>query len=230
MKTFVLCSLLLRLGCVFFVSNLFAMSVDFEQSLAPFSNTGEYQFKRYSGSTPSGHTGPSFGARGTKSYIYLETSKGSAHTASDQAVLYLNKFRPKNLSFYYHMFGTDMGTLSVEVYSDGIWYEIFSVSGQQHTSSTEDWKKASFSLQKFVDEVRIRFVGTAAGGYRGDMALDEIVITEREYQVIDFEKGMGQTVNTGDFLFRHHSGKTPSGNTGPNIRRAYYGRSNINCS
>lgn len=191
------------------------MVVDFENGTTPFSNIGAYPFKHHSGSTPSNRTGPSSGALGSNYYIYLETSLGSAYNPSDQAILSLTNIRAQNLSFYYHMFGSDMGTLSVEVYSDGIWFEVFSVSGQQQSSHTESWKKAYVSLSKFVDEVHIRFIGKASGGYRGDMALDEIFIDEREYQAIDFETELGEVRNIGSFSFKRHSGKTPSRYTGP---------------
>ena len=53
------------------------------------------------------------------------------------------------LEFWYHMYGSSMGTLSVEVSSVGSdqpWVSVWSVSGQQQLSTAEDWRHAVVPL------------------------------------------------------------------------------------
>lgn len=49
----------------------------------------------------------------------------------------------RTLMFRYHMYGTGIGTLNVDVLHDGIWHDsIWSLSGQQHTSAGEAYAEA----------------------------------------------------------------------------------------
>ena len=135
---------------------------------------------RNSEGTSSSNTGPHGGANGTEWYAYMETSDGFAYSAGDTAILEGPNIDGSNrsLSFYYHMYGWDMGTLNVDVYSGGIWTNgVWSISGQQHTSSTAPYTSAVVDLSAFTGIIKIRFRGVAAGGFKGDMAIDEIVIS-----------------------------------------------------
>jgi YD repeat-containing protein len=141
-------------------------------------------FERRSGATPSSGTGPSSGAEGSNYYIFLESSSGSAYDYNDTAYLetgsvwYSTVENATSMSFYYHMYGADIGTLAVEVYANGSWRRIWNLSGQQHSSSTASWSKESINLDIIKSSLgsfnSVRFVAVASGGYRGDMAIDKI--------------------------------------------------------
>ncbi len=153
----------------------------FEAGLGHWSNSSSGDNKdwsRDSGGTPSSGTGPSAGADGSLNYVYLETSNGAAYSAGDTAILLSPALSNDNLhiAFQYHMFGSDMGALSLDILSAGTWInDIWSITGQQHGSNGEAYSAVDIDLSSY-SVAQVRFRATAAGGYRGDMALDGIVI------------------------------------------------------
>ncbi len=159
---------------------------DFETDFGNWTNvTGDKDnWYRRQGSTPSRSTGPNHDntigdASGT--YIYMETSSGYCYSSGDEARLEGPELDADtysmDLSFYYHMYGSNMGTLNVDVY-DGTWHNgVWSITGQQHSSSGAAYTKATVGLDDYTGTIKIRFRGVAAGSYRGDMAIDDIEIT-----------------------------------------------------
>ncbi|MBN1766119.1 MAG: carbohydrate binding domain-containing protein [Sedimentisphaerales bacterium] len=159
----------------------------FESGFGEWVNvTGEdsHDWTRNSGSTPSSDTGPDSGVYDSTWYVYLETSGagGGAYYAGDTAILEgpeIPDAPARGLSFYYHMYGADTGTLYVDVYHEGSWHNgIWSISGQQHTSSSDEYTQAIVGLKYYPGTIRIRLRVVAAGGYLGDMAIDNIVVDE----------------------------------------------------
>ena len=129
-------------------------------------------------STPTLNTGPSFANSGLN-FFYLESSGGGAGLSADLISPEINIASLTNptLGFHYHMFGSDMGALSVEVTDDGgqTWQLIWSVSGQQHNSELSGWTEEIMPLINFADTIQIKFTGTDINvGHLGDMALDDI--------------------------------------------------------
>lgn len=158
------------------------LSDNFEAGLGDWSNIAgdTADWTRDSGGTPSSGTGPAGGANGSTWYVYLETSVGGANTAGDTAYLEsaFIEGSSRTLTFFYHMYGTDMGTLNVDVFHDGSWSNgVWSLSGQQQTSNGEAYTQATVNLGAYSGAIRLRFRGVAAGGYRGDMAIDDVVVT-----------------------------------------------------
>jgi len=157
---------------------------DFESGFVNWVNiTGEdtHDWTRNSGGTSSDNTGPSGGANGSTWYVYLECSPnlGGADTAGDNAILESPEIggTGRVLRFYYHMYGSNMGILNVDVFDDAWNDAVWSISGQQHTSSSEAYTQATVDLSSYTDPIRIRLRGVAAGGIRGDMAIDNIEVT-----------------------------------------------------
>lgn len=161
---------------------------DFESGFGTWSNvTGDDtdEWLRDSGLTPTGQslgtTGPNGGANGSTWYVYFETSAGYANSAGETAILESPEIDGLNrvLTFYYHMYGSDIGTLNVDVY-DGTWHSgIWSRSGAQHTSTSDPYTQATVDLDSYSGPIQIRLRAAAAGGYLGDMAIDEIEVTGR---------------------------------------------------
>lgn len=160
-------------------------TVDFESGFGNWVNlTGEdnQDWLRNSGGTLTPNTGPSGGANGTVWYAYLETSPGWAYMPGDTAILEspLLYGTQRRLTFYYHMYGAEIGSLFVDVEHNGTWqYGVWSRSGQQHTSNNEPYSQAVVDLSGFTGPIRIRIRAVAAGGSRGDIAVDEITVTGR---------------------------------------------------
>jgi YD repeat-containing protein len=149
----------------------------FESDLQGWVNTGGEDWLRNANGTLSGYTGPS--AAGSSSYyLYLETSSNAAYYSGDEATIESPTLGldPAGVEFKYHMYGSDMGSLYLEVFENNQWIEVWSVSGQQQTSSAAAWLQANVILDEPANTSKIRFRGVAAGGYKGDMAIDHVFI------------------------------------------------------
>ncbi|WP_057830739.1 DUF1554 domain-containing protein [Colwellia sp. TT2012] len=152
---------------------------DFELGIGDWTNVtvaDNNDWTRRSGSTPSSNTGPSSGSN-SANYIYLETSTGRAYTSGDSAIFQSPTFIGGNihLDFDYHMYGENIGTLAVDVYSNGDWIDLWSVSGQQQVNLSEYYQHQQINFSGY-DITQIRFRATAVGGYLGDIALDNLKI------------------------------------------------------
>ncbi|MBK9175274.1 MAG: putative Ig domain-containing protein [Flavobacteriales bacterium] len=132
-----------------------------------------------SGSTPTSNTGPSGDhTTGTGNYLFTESS--SPNNPARTAELYgpcidLEPYGSAELTFWYHLWGTAMGSLHVDVWNGSAWAtSLWSRTGNQGNS----WQQGSLSLNAYVGgTVRIRFRGITGSGATSDMAIDDILIT-----------------------------------------------------
>ena len=131
---------------------------------------------RDSGQTPSSGTGPGRAASGAY-FAYFETS--SPVNTGHEATLESPSFDASNsrLSFRYHMYGSSMGSLYVDVYSNGSWNSVWEQTGQQHTGIWSSWTEAEIDLSSYSGDIKIRFRGIDGNSYRGDMAVDDIEVS-----------------------------------------------------
>ncbi|MEM6830191.1 MAG: T9SS type A sorting domain-containing protein, partial [Bacteroidota bacterium] len=139
-------------------------------------------WRRNSGTTPSSGTGPEAAIEGTY-YLHLEASDNSSEEAigpDATAILEsecfdLSQETEAVFSFQYHMYGEDIGTLTLQATSDGTsWIDLWTRAGEQGNS----WKKVNLNLDSFVGGgVRFRIVGTTGGDFQGDLAIDDLTIT-----------------------------------------------------
>ena len=138
----------------------------------------------WSGGTGTGGSGPNSAHSGDY-YVYYEVS---GVPANDQAILVgpsfdLNGANAPELCFYYHMYGSAMGTLELQVESpvgSANWTTVWTESGQQHGSSSADYTQACVDLSAYTNQtLRPRFVGTHLLNSQpwGDMAFDLITLT-----------------------------------------------------
>lgn len=172
-----------------FTTSRILNKTDFETDFGEWINVSGVDSNDWSigsGKTPSGSTGPSSGANGSSRYAYLETSTsaGGADDPGDTAFLESPEFEfgyGRELSFYYHMYGDTMGSLNVDVYSGGSWSNaVWSISGEQQTDDTDPYTQAIVDLSSFSGPIKLRIRGVAAGGYRGDMAIDSIKVVSND--------------------------------------------------
>lgn len=130
-------------------------------------------------STPTGSTGPQNGADSSY-FVFTEASGNDSYRIAEiDRVFDFSRFQSTELQFKYHMYGEDMGSLSVDVY-DGTWHDnVWKRIGEQHTSATEAWSSATVDLSEFAakDGVRIRFRGITGTSFYSDMAIDSVSIT-----------------------------------------------------
>ena len=130
-------------------------------------------------STASSSTGPSGPSSGTGTYIYLETSGGSAGDIAALTGPCLDLSSITNsiiLSYKYHMYGSSMGNLYTDVMIGGLWQCIDTIQGQQQTAEADPWLTNVLLLTNNVEKIRFR--GEKGSSYTGDMAIDDILIKE----------------------------------------------------
>ena len=170
------------------------------------SNGGidDIDWRTNNGGTASAATGPSSDFTtgiNTGKYLYLESSGScefnEAHLISP--CLSLSNSTSPLLSFYYHMYGADMGTLNVDIF-DGIeWHNSImpELSGNQGNS----WREQTIDLSAFSgDTILIRFRGVTGADFTSDIAIDNIEVkdTSKTAPVVAFSNNSGNESCIGD--------------------------------
>ncbi len=197
----------------------FPWSSSVDQNLGIFEQvTGIDQFNwtRQSGGTPTQQTGPDAAYHGSH-YWYTRASSGNspyktAMLKTTKCLTLTNMSNPV-FEFYYHMYGNQMGSLSVEISQDNEqnWVTVWTVSGNQGNQ----WLKAVVDLLPYrTPHTKIRIKGTTGTGSRSDMAIDALYIGEASgnlyQQEIDIVQAPGMTVypnpSTGWFELRMDEG------------------------
>mmetsp|Transcript_98214 Transcript_98214/g.174853 ORF Transcript_98214/g.174853 Transcript_98214/m.174853 type:complete len:498 (+) Transcript_98214:35-1528(+) len=166
-------------------------SCDFETDLCGWQPTGLYKWKIGGGTAKTPETGPRAAHGGTgyalvdasginnpsKKFLLDSPALQSGATADTQTVLY----------FWYHMQGTNMGSLKLICDADtegGKKIEPFSKSGDQG----QGWKKGMVE----VPPTQCTFEATTGSSEKSDIALDDIVLYQVEDQAFtcDFETNL----------------------------------------
>ncbi len=160
----------------------------FESSFSNWTNVNgdTNNWTRNSNGTSSSGTGPSRGAKGSSSYMYLETSSNGAYYLGNTAYFESPMLIESNLllGFQYHMFGSNIGSLSVDILVNGEWIQdIWFIEEQQQNSNAADYEDIEINLSEY-NVSKIRFRATAIGGYRGDLAIDNIFIINQNHNFI----------------------------------------------
>lgn len=135
-----------------------------------------------SGGTPSFSTGPSVDhtlGTGSGNYLYMEVSSGwcqnpnpgsTSIIESDDLDADTNNY---TIDFWYHMYGSTIGTLSLEVDNGTANTTVWSLTGAQG----DTWYNQNVNLGNYTGTIKLRFKGVQAGQYFSDFALDDINIT-----------------------------------------------------
>ncbi|MCH2022627.1 MAG: GEVED domain-containing protein [Saprospiraceae bacterium] len=173
-------SVVIQQGNSCFTVNSYPYTQSFENNLSGWvqDNADSIDWSFNSGSTPSQSTGPSSASDGNE-YIYIEASAPNypAKTANLLSPCFdLTPLDNPSLTFAYHMYGADMGTLDLEISIGGAnWSNIWSISGNQGNS----WIPFYLDLSPYTNEtdVRFRFNGTTGTDYTSDICIDAIGIS-----------------------------------------------------
>ncbi|NQZ77732.1 MAG: S8 family serine peptidase, partial [Ekhidna sp.] len=132
--------------------------------------------------TPSSNTGPSSAVEGSF-YMFLEAStNNSAGQIGNNATAILESdcfdlsgVTGAAFSFQHHMFGNNVGSISVQASIDGAtWNTLYNQSGNQGNQ----WNAVEVSLDSYVGgDVKLRIVGTTGNGWSSDIAIDDLALT-----------------------------------------------------
>ena len=163
---------------------------DFETVLTPAipanwtTNTqANFNWRSAINFTLSGNTGPN-----SSDGHFLYTEASGQTTNRDDALLEspcisLSGLNNYSLSFDYHKHGADMGDLLIDVFDGARWINaVSSINGQTHPNQNNPWLKDSIDLNAYANRtIQLRFRGTYNGGFRGDMAIDNVLLSDTSF-------------------------------------------------
>ena len=142
----------------------------------PYS--GPFRWTAIDGATPSSSTGPS-GAHNGSMYAYAEASGSNDGDVAEivSPVFDMTSLTQPQLSFYYHMYGADMGSLSVDTFDGSTWTnDVWTVSGEQQSSDSDPWLEGTVTFANTVTQIRFRAI--RGSGFNSDIAVDDVLIQE----------------------------------------------------
>ena len=170
---------------------------------------GDCTWIRNQDNTPSNSTGPC-GCNASGSgfdhtigdqngwYAFVETSSSACQGSDLEAILEgpdldADAYSSFILSFYYHMFGSAMGDLHVDVYNGSSWdLDVYTLSGQQQGNGTDPYLKSpDITLDSYTGTIKIRLRYNGVGGWQADVAIDDIVISGNDVPLITVPNVIG---------------------------------------
>ncbi|WP_298517190.1 S8 family serine peptidase [uncultured Kordia sp.] len=194
---------------------------------------------RTSGSTPSSNTGPTSAAQGSN-YLFLEAStNGSTGQigANATAILESDCFNlagksSASFDFKNHMYGTAVGSLTVQGSTDGsTWTNLWTDSGNKGNQ----WNTISVNLSAYLGQsVKLRIVGVTGDGWSSDIAVDDLSVTavdasaDTEAPVITLTGAATITLTVGDSFT--DPGATATDNVDGNLTSSIVVTGSVNTS
>lgn len=167
--------------------------------------------------TPSNLTGPTIDhnpGNTNGKYVYLESSGPCPEklaTLLSPCIDLAGGINP-SVTFWYHMYGSDMGSLQVDVIADMERFDnVFTtISGNQG----DIWRSATVDLNAFTGKkVALRFHGITGLDYESDLALDDINLNLTPVSVLEsLSNGIGAKVypNPSNGLFELELNNLPA--------------------
>ncbi|XP_076468055.1 apical endosomal glycoprotein-like [Babylonia areolata] len=154
---------------------------DFEQDLCLWTNSvhDKFDWTRHSGPTPWARTGPKVdhtlnSAQGH--YLYIEAS--GSRLNGDNARLEsmpLNPSEPYCLTFWYHLYGSSIGSINVRIKKNGVTGPpIWSQGGPQK----DQWEQAVLDIDPQTTPFSLILEGARGSSFNGDAAIDDITVNE----------------------------------------------------
>lgn len=158
---------------------IFPYVESFENTIGDWIQNGsdDLDWTVLSGATPSSNTGPTTANDGSY-YIYVEASNPnfpSKVAMIESPCFDLTAITDPELSFDYHMYGANMGTLEVQVKTATTnWNTVLT----RLNDYGDSWFSISLSLAAYTNatDLKVRFKGTTGGGFASDMAIDAFSI------------------------------------------------------
>lgn len=140
----------------------------------------DIDWRTHNGSTASANTGPSFDHTTQTfvgKYLYLEASNNcnlATATLKSPCIDLTNTVNPV-FSLWYHMFGSDMGSLFVDIYSNGAW--VTNVGPALSGDQGDLWQEMTVNLSAYIGQsIRIRVRGRTGNGFESDLAIDDLLV------------------------------------------------------
>ena len=149
---------------------------------ATATSGSEFVWTLNAATTLSGSTGPlgDNSPAGDGLYIYTEASGSNSGDVAEYTSPCIDiNFSDAVLSFYYHMYGSSMGELHVDIDSgSGFVNDITAaIVGQQQSTNGDDYLERQVDLSSYAGQtIRLRFRAIRGTSFNSDVAIDDINI------------------------------------------------------
>ncbi|ARV08180.1 hypothetical protein BTO05_00435 [Winogradskyella sp. PC-19] len=161
--------------------NSFPYDESFESGLGGWTQdtSDDRDWTRQSGGTPSNDTGPNAANNGSF-YLFTEGSNPNFNSEFNliSPCIDLTAETAAQFSFYYHMYGTNMGDLNVDVSTDnGVTFgaPVWTQSGEDQTAHTDPWVLVDIDLAAYIGQIiKIRFNGITGSDFTSDISIDSV--------------------------------------------------------
>ena len=139
-------------------------------------------------------------------YLYIQNSSCVTGQVAEfiSPCLHLSQMKNPQLLFYYHMHGSGIGSLAVDVLSNGQWVtNVKTLIGQQQYNSTDAWKKVQIDLSVFLSVEKVKF-RAVSGTFSADIiAIDDITIDDAPFLN---KSGIIYLCQNDTFMLKVHNG------------------------
>ncbi|XP_077978867.1 MAM and LDL-receptor class A domain-containing protein 1-like [Glandiceps talaboti] len=158
-------------------------SCTFEDGECRYKDTsrGSYEWVRESGSTVTPGTGPEYDSTtGTPAghYILVEAHTGNVFAGSTYTgPIVKEAFSSCQMAFAYHMYGDNVGKLDVWIDQNNELTRVFLA----RQNKGNHWNIANIPLGRIRTDWKLRFHATPLFNDAGDIAIDDIVVTNCEF-------------------------------------------------
>lgn len=130
----------------------------------------------YSGTTPTTNTGPTADhTSGTGKYVFVESSSCNAREAQLLTpCMNITGVDAPTLEFWYHMWGTTMGELHVDIWLGNKWE--LDIMPPIIGNKGDQWYKVEVNLTPYKGVTQIRFRAITGTGGFSDIAIDDVKV------------------------------------------------------
>ncbi|TAE55760.1 MAG: hypothetical protein EAZ89_05355, partial [Bacteroidetes bacterium] len=165
------------------------------------TTTNPYTWFEHTGLTSSTNTGPTGNhTQGGSKYLYTEGNNGATGDVARllSPCINLASLTSPKLRFFYHMFGTGIGSLNVDVIAAGVTTNIWTLSGAQQTAESAPYNEVILDLAPYAGQtVQLVFRAIKGTTTLGDIAVDDIQV----YEPSTLDMSAFAIVNPGDGCF-----------------------------
>ena len=211
-------TLIVAILCTLIIQDLKSQSYNFDGlssgDVGSFSNgwlgapTTNYSWRANAGTTISPGTGPNVDhTLGTAAGIYMYVEASLPAAVGDTASLIspnitLTGTANPGLSFWYHMAGTAMGNMYIDVLSGGTWHlGVDSLIGATQADPADPWLNKVINLGAYSGVIKVKFRAEFGTAWSGDMAIDDVSLI----QMTPYDANLNKILPSHPYYMTPHS-------------------------
>lgn len=135
----------------------------------------------------------------TGDYFMTEAGPGATGDVAEltSPIIDLTSLTTPAVSFDYHMFGANMGSLELAIRSGGTDTTVFTLTGQQQTAETQPYESIIVPIPAFASQsIQIVFRSIKGNGFASDMAIENVAVAEAPPCVDPYALTVSSTTDT----------------------------------